>query len=262
MKWGPVSTALALGAVVLSACSEKTVAPITAPTPDVLKSGFEFLTPETQALQNDPFENPAMLWVDRGQILFNAANGAPSCASCHSPESLQSAALNYPQIPARSDAVVNMEGRINMCRTDHQNKAAWTYESDALLALTSYVANLSKGQPRALTLTPQLQAAYTRGENYFFTRRGQMNLSCAQCHNAHWGQKLRGDTISQGHPTGFPAYRFEWEGVGSLHRRLSDCDKGVRAQSKALGSQDYLDLEVYLAVRAGGLAMESPAVRR
>lgn len=246
----------------LCACGSTIDAP--APTPEVLKSGFEFLTAETQALQNDPFENPAMLWVDRGEALFNSSDNAPSCASCHSGDNLpvNDAALNYPSIDKSSGELINLEGRINLCRIEHQKERPLDYESENLLALTSYVTSQSKGQARELTLTSKLQAAYDRGEDYFFARRGQMNLSCAQCHNAHWGKKLRGDTISQGHPNGFPAYRFEWESVGSLHRRLSDCDMGVRAEPKELGSQDYLDLEVYLAVRAGSLPMETPAVRR
>ena len=249
-------------ALFVSACGPQASAPDPAPTPEVLKSGFEFLTPETQALQNDSFENPAMLWVDRGEALFTEGQNGPSCESCHSGNSLQIAALNYPQIDESSGELINLEGRINLCRIRHQDKPALDYESDDLLGLTSFVASQSKGLARNLTLTPKLQQAYDRGLDYYFTRRGQMNLSCAQCHDAHWGQKLRGDTISQGHPNGFPAYRFEWEAAGSLHRRLSDCDIGVRAKPHELGSSQYLDLEVYLAVRAGGLAMEAPAVRR
>ena len=94
------------------------------------------------------------------------------------------------------------------------------------------------------------------------TRRGQLNFSCQQCHDETWGKRLRGDTISQGHGNGFPAYRFEWEGFGSLHRRLYDCDTGVRAEPFPLGSQTYVDLEYYLAIRASGLPVESPGIRR
>jgi sulfur-oxidizing protein SoxA len=194
-------------------------------------SGYDFLTPQTQALQDDPFENPAMLWVDRGERLFRSTENGSSCANCHSGEnnSFALAATRYPQVNAIGE-VVNLEGRINLCRVEQQNLSLLPYESDALLALTSYVAHQAKGHPRELAMTEELQAAAARGEAYFFTRRGQMNLSCAQCHNDNWGKKLRGDTISQGQPTGFPTYRFEWDGVGSLHRRLSDCDKGVRAE--------------------------------
>ena len=103
---------------------------------------------------------------------------------------------------------------------------------------------------------------YRRGEDYFFTRRGQYNLACNQCHNDNWGRQLRGDTISQGHGTAFPGYRFEWQSLGSLQRRLRDCDAGVRAEPLAYGSDDYLAVELYLAKRAEGLPIEVPGVRR
>ena len=228
-----------------------------------VKSGYDFLTPQTRALQDDPFENPAMLWVDRGGRLFSSTENGSSCANCHSGEnnSFALAATRYPKIKSTGE-VINLEGRINLCRVEQQNLSPLPYESDALLALTSYVAHQAKGQPRRLKMTEELQTAAARGEDYFFMRRGQMNLSCAQCHNDNWGKKLRGDTISQGQPTGFPTYRFEWDSIGSLHRRLSDCDKGVRAEPYELGSDEYLDLEVYLAVRAGELPIEAPAIRR
>jgi sulfur-oxidizing protein SoxA len=89
-----------------------------------------------------------------------------------------------------------------------------------------------------------------------------LNLACAQCHDDSWGRKLRGDTISQGHPTGFPVYRIEWQTLGSLQRRLRACQLGVRAEVLDFGAPEYLDLELYLAARAEGLAIETPAVRR
>ncbi len=234
-------------------------------SPDEIRSGTAFLTPETQALQNDSFGNPGYLWVDRGEALFSAPAGeAPACASCHSePETaLDGAAARYPSIDKASGVMVNIEGRINLCRERHQDQPDLAYESDELLSLTAYVSSLSNGAPRQVELTTATRPYFERGEQYFFTRRGQLNLACSQCHNEHWGQKLRGDTISQGHGNGFPTYRFEWQALGSLHRRFHDCDKGVRAEPRALGSEEYVALEYYLAHRSGGLPIETPSVRR
>ena len=111
-------------------------------------------------------------------------------------------------------------------------------------------------------LTPENEAQFKRGRAYFYTRRGQLNLSCSNCHNQNWGKQLRGDTISQGHGNGFPAYRFEWQNIGSLHRRFRDCDMGVRAEPLPYGSATYIALELYLAERSKGLTVETPAVRR
>ncbi len=232
---------------------------------DEKRSGYSFLTPDTQALQDDDFANPGYLWVDRGEALFHEASaGGPSCGSCHEGETghLKGVAARYPAMDRQSDTLVNLEGRINLCRTRHQNAPALDYESDGLLALTAYVASLSRGMPLSVSVSEQTRSFYTQGEVYFFTRRGQLNLACSQCHNENWGKRLRGDTISQGHGTGFPAYRLEWQTLGSLHRRLYDCDAGVRAEPKDLGSPVYTALEYYLAVRASGLTVEAPGVRR
>ena len=103
---------------------------------------------------------------------------------------------------------------------------------------------------------------YEAGKAFYQRRQGQLNLACTQCPDGLVGQKLRGDTISYGIGTGYPAYRLEWNGLGSLHRRLRACSLGVRARQFDYGSDDYLALELYLAVRAKGLALEAPGLRR
>jgi len=226
------------------------------------RSGYTFLTAETQALQDDDFANPGYLWVDKGAAHF--AEGKAACASCHGAngEALKGAAVSYPKIDAASGQLINLEQRINICRDKHQEMPELLYESDDLLALTSYVANLSRGLPVSVETSGKASKHYENGKAYFFKRRGQLNLACSTCHDDHWGGKLRGDTISQGHGNGFPAYRLEWQSLGSLHRRFQDCDTGVRAEPLVAGSQDYVDLELYLASRAEGLEIETPAVRR
>ena len=253
------------GAFLLVACGSENVSipeKTNGSPPKTMVSGFEFLTESTQAQQKDSFENPGYFWVDQGQKLFTQApaNGA-SCAACHE-SGLEGVAASYPALDEQSGQLINLEGRINLCRSRHQNAEPFEYESEDLLALTSYVANQSAGTPINVEVSPETEENYRNGEEYFFTRRGQFNLSCDQCHNQNWGKKLRGDTISQGHVNGFPAYRFEWQTLGSLHRRLHDCDTGVRAQPFPLGSQTYIDLEYYLAVRSSGLEIETPAIRR
>ena len=101
-----------------------------------------------------------------------------------------------------------------------------------------------------------------RGKTLFYTRIGQMNLACTQCHDRNFGRKLLNDTVSQGHGNGYPGYRVEWQTMGSLHRRLRACFFGVRAEVPAAGSQDLLDLELFLGWRAQGLKVEVPGVRR
>ncbi len=231
-------------------------------TPDTLVSGYAFLTAETQALQDDDFANPGFLWVDQGEKLFNDAIGAAaSCASCHG-EGLAGVAATYPKVDERSGRLLNLEGRINMCRTRHQNLAPLDYESDELLSLSAFIANQSRGHPISVSVTGAAQSHFENGRRYFSTKRGQFNFSCHQCHTENWGKHLRGDTISQGHGNGFPAYRLEWQKLGSLQRRLRDCDIGVRAEPLPFGDQTYVDVELFLASRGATLIGESPAVRR
>ena len=100
-----------------------------------------------------------------------------------------------------------------------------------------------------------------RGRRLFEERRGQLDLSCAQCHDNNAGRRLAGSVIPQGHPTGYPLYRLEWQGLGSLQRRLRNCMAGVRSEPYAYGSAEYVDLELFLMSRADGMALETPAVR-
>jgi sulfur-oxidizing protein SoxA len=100
-----------------------------------------------------------------------------------------------------------------------------------------------------------------RGERLWQQRLGQLNLACVHCHDQRAGQRLGGALIPQGHPTGVPAYRLEWQGMGSLERRLRSCLVGVRAEPFAPGSDEWLALELHLVNRAAGMAVEGAAIR-
>jgi sulfur-oxidizing protein SoxA len=230
-----------------------------------ITSGSAFLSPDLRRQQDDPTRNPAWFWVEQGQELFSRKPGASqACSQCHAePEkSLRGAATHYPRVDAGTGQLLNLEGRIEQCRVERQKQPAFGYESGELLALTAYVASLSRGLPMDVETRGPAQPFYDAGRAFFERRQGQLNLSCKQCHDGLVGQKLRGDTISHGAGTGYPAYRLEWNGVGSLHRRLRACSLGVRATQFDYGAPEYLALELYLAGRARGLPIETPAMRR
>jgi len=229
-------------------------------------SGYEFQSEDTRALQDDPFANPGMLWVDQGQSLWRSSPSpdAPSCGSCHddSGESLRGVAARYPAYDAESESLLNLEGRINRCREKHQQQSPYPYESVELLSLTAYVAHQSNGMAIDVSIEGSARPFFASGQAYFYERRGQMNLACHHCHERYVGRMLRGDRLSQGQPTGYPAYRLEWQTLGSLHRRLRFCNLGVRAEPFPAGAPDYVNLELFLAWRARGLEVDAPAVRR
>jgi sulfur-oxidizing protein SoxA len=116
--------------------------------------------------------------------------------------------------------------------------------------------------PMNVTIDSGGAAHFERGRTRYYQRLGQMNLSCAQCHDRNWGRTLLHETISQGHGTGWPGYRLEWQAMGSLERRLRACYSGLRAEMPEYGAPELLDLELFLAWRSNGLAIEAPGVRR
>ena len=221
---------------------------------------------DLRTMQADDFANPGMLWVEKGEKLWNARAGAKeqACATCHQDAgtSMRGAAARYPVIDAQSKQLLNLEGRINQCRSQRQGAAALPYESEELLALTAYVAHQSRGMPVKVSIAAAAQPHFERGRTLYQTRIGQMNLACMHCHEWNAGKRLLAETISQGHGNAYPAYRLEWQSAGSLHRRLRACYFGVRAEMPPPGAQELLDLELFLAWRAQGLAVETPGVRR
>ena len=229
------------------------------------RSGYEFMGRETRAMQDDDTANPALLWVLEGEALWGRKAGAAAraCADCHAEArtSMKGVAARHPAFDAARGRPVNLEQRINACRTDRQQAPALAYESRELLALTVYVARQSRGMPIAVAADGPMQPFLEAGRATFYRRQGQLNLACTQCHDGLWGKKLVGNTIPQAHPTGYPLYRLEWQGVGSLHRRLRNCMIGVRAEPYAFGSPEFVDLELYLMWRARGMKLETPAVR-
>jgi sulfur-oxidizing protein SoxA len=231
-----------------------------------LKSGIEFASDDLRRLQADDFANPGMLWVVRGEKLWSepAGKGAKSCASCHQDarKSMKGVAARYPRVDPGAARLINLEGRINLCRARNQQAEELEYESDGLLALTAYVAHQSRGARVAVALDMQNRRNFEHGRELFFTRIGQLNLACTHCHDWNWGKKLAAETISQGHGSAYPAYRLEWQAVGSLQRRIRACYSGVRAEMPPYGAQELLDLELYLAWRGNGLPVEAPGARR
>ena len=186
-----------------------------------------------------------------------------ACVACHADSGRwQSAATRYPAFDTGLQKVIPLETRINECRTRYQKLPTLEWESQPLLALTAFVANQSKGQEIAITETADNAASLERGKAYYQQRKGQLNLACRHCHELNPGRMLRGDRLSEGLPTGYPAYKLEWQTLGSLQRRLRNCDIGVRAEPHDFGSQTYADLSLYLKLRANGLSIDTPAVRR
>ena len=172
-------------------------------------------------------------------------------------------AARYPAYDPASGRPIDLEQRINLCRTERQGAPPIPRESRDLLALTVYVARQSRGQPIADlgALDFRLGPFIAAGRALYERRQGQLDLACAQCHDDNWGKSLAGNPVPQAHPTGYPIYRLEWQSLGSLQRRLRNCLVGMRAEPYPYGAPEYVDLALYLTWRARGLPVETPAVR-
>jgi len=238
--------------------------PAAAPA-DERRSGSDFMSAETRAMQKDDTANPAMLWVQDGAALWSRKPSAEgkACADCHgdAATSMKGVAARYPAFDAEQRRPVDLATRINICREKHQGAEPFAAESDSLLGLTAWLGLQSRGQPITPDPDPRAEPFREAGRRLYEQRIGQLNFSCAQCHDDNAGKRLAGSVIPEAHPTGYPIYRLEWQGMGSLQRRLRNCMTGVRAEPFAYGAAEMIELELFLMSRAAGMTVETPGVR-
>jgi sulfur-oxidizing protein SoxA len=102
---------------------------------------------------------------------------------------------------------------------------------------------------------------YEKGKAFYFQRRGLLDMACSNCHVDNAGNMIRANLLTQGQSNGFPLYRLKWNGVGSIHRRFRGCNSQVRSTPYAYGSDEYVNLELFVGSRGMGLPVETPAVR-
>lgn len=230
------------------------------------RSGLDYQGEDIRRLQGDDFANPAMLWVERGAAVWRRSQGAAgkSCADCHgaAERSMRGVAVRLPAWDQRLRRVSTLEARVGACMVREQGAPEPEPESADLVGLLAYLALQSRGQPLRVSIEGPAQPVFERGRALYARRMGQMNLACAHCHDMNAGKTLLAETVSQGQPTAWPAYRMEWQAAGTLERRLRACFLGVRAEMPAYRDEDLVALQLYLAWRAQGLPLEAPGVRR
>ena len=229
---------------------------------DVLRSGWTFRRDETQALQMDDFDNPAFVFVDQGIDLFNKKDGTvgKACASCHS--DLQKFAGLRASMPiVRDGAVLSMEELVNGCRTERMGAEPWKWSSTSMTAVTALIGLQSRGMPINVKIDGEASPHWKTGKELYYTRVGQLDMSCANCHEENYGNMIRADHLSQGQINGFPTYRLKNAKLNSIHARFKGCMKNIRATPYKEGSDEFKALELYLASRANGLSVETPSVR-
>jgi sulfur-oxidizing protein SoxA len=234
------------------------------PFPEIV-SGYWFRTKETRAIQDDDFNNPGFFGVEEGERLWSKPDGAAakSCASCHqdAAASMRGVGATMPKWSDKLDKPVNLEQQINICRGERMGAAPWSFGSAELTAMTTYVRYQSRGMPVSPRTDGPMTPWFARGKALYSTRVGELDLSCANCHDTNYGKYLRADFLSQGQTNGFPVYRLREQRLVPLHERMEGCVYDVRGIPYPPLSDDAVALELYLAWRGAGLPVETPAVR-
>ncbi len=230
-------------------------------------SGWHYRTPETRALETDTFQNPGYLGIEQGEEIWNTVEGTEgkSCASCHgdASESMASVGATFPKWHEKMSKPVNVELQINYCRTENMGAEAYKFDKGGQKPLTAYIKNQSLGKPVEVDLTAgKMQAWFDKGKETYYKRTGQLDLSCASCHEKNNGNYIRADHLSQGNVNGFPTYRLKQNKLISLHNRFRGCIRDTRAEFPAAFSDELMGLEVYVTWRGTGLSVETPAVRQ
>ncbi|WP_316013535.1 sulfur oxidation c-type cytochrome SoxA [Roseobacter sp. HKCCA0434] len=227
-------------------------------------SGWVFRSDETQALQMDDFENPGMIFVDNAIELWNTVEGSAgeSCASCHGdPESMAGVRAVYPKWNEEAEEVRTIAVQVDACRTENMGAEPLGYDSAQMLQMEALLASVSRGMPVDVAIDGPAADMYERGRELYYTRTGQLELSCANCHEDNYGNYIRADHLSQGQINGFPVYRLKNARLNGVHSRFRGCVRDTRAETYAVGSPDFVALELYVASRGNGLSVEGPSVR-
>lgn len=257
----------ALGAALAAAAAAASaqLRPEGAPPGEGPISGYWFASPETRAVQDDPFSNPGLLHVERGAMRWaeRAGGAGNSCADCHGGgAAMRGVGAAYPRIDPETGALVNLGQRIDLCRARRMDAEPFGSGSAARLELETWLMAQSAGLPLDVGIDGAAAPYFERGKALYRRRVGQMDLACAMCHDERAGQLLRAERISQGHISGFPAYMMRWGATVGVHRRFQFCNEQARAEPLPLDHPDYNALQLYVAWRGAGLPVETPAVRR
>ena len=229
-----------------------------------IRSGWTFRSPETQKLQMDDFENPGMIFADDARVAWNTVEGeaGESCASCHGePEDLAGVRAVYPKWNEEAGEVRTLAMQIDACRTEQMQAEAFGMDSGPMLNMEALLASVSRGFPVNVAIDGPAQEMWEKGREIYYTRFGQLDLSCANCHEDNYDNLIRADHLSQGQINGFPTYRLKNARLNGVQGRFRGCIRDTRAQTFAVGSEEFIALELYVASRGNGLSVEGPSVR-
>jgi L-cysteine S-thiosulfotransferase len=228
-------------------------------------SGYDYLLPEMQEMQDDEFGNPGMIAVDAGAALFSKpGENNKSCASCHGDGGSKLDIKNIARYPVYSIELkkpITLRGQILICQNEQIGGPTLEYASEKALQLEAFVRRLAVGETINVDVSGAMSPYYDAGKKLFHTRWGQVDIACHQCHDYHAGRTFRGQILSQGQSNAFPGYRYTAGKVVGTHERITGCLTNLRAEPYPIGSEEYINFEVYMNSRSNGLQIETPGIR-
>ena len=202
--------------------------------------------------------------IDRGKQMFATPfKNGKTYGDCF-PDKGIGIRQNYPYFDDKTGEVITLELALNRCR-ETNGEEPFSYVKDEMASLTAYMAFTSRGKPFDIKIPndPRALAAYQKGEEYFYGRRGQLNFSCASCHVQNPGNHIRTEVLAPalGIVAAMPIYRSEWNGMGTMSRRLVTCNSQVRGVPLKPQDELYRDVEYYLSYMSNGLPISGPGAR-
>jgi sulfur-oxidizing protein SoxA len=231
---------------------------------DEVMSGWLFRGTETRAMQADDFDNPGMIFVEQAQDAWMTAEGTEgkSCSSCHNDmDSMAGVKATYPKWNEAAGEVRTLQMQMNDCRTERMGAEAWGYDKGPAINMEAALSSVSRGMPVNVAVDGPAQSTWELGKELYYTRTGQLELSCANCHEDSYGMMIRADHLSQGQINGFPVYRLKNTKLNGAHSRFKGCVRDTRAETYKPGSAEFVALELYVASRGNGLSVEGPSIR-
>lgn len=231
---------------------------------DEILSGWRFRSDETQTMQMDDFDNPGMIFVEAAMEDWATPIGTEgkACADCHGDvEDMAGVKAVYPKWNEAAGEVRTIQMQMNDCRENRMGAEPLKYDHKDAVAMEALLASVSRGMPVSVAIDGPGQSTWEMGKELYYTRTGQLDLSCASCHEANYGNMIRADHLSQGQINGFPTYRLKNAKLNGVHSRFKGCVRDTRAETYKPGSAEFVALEMYVASRGNGLSVEGPSVR-
>jgi L-cysteine S-thiosulfotransferase len=206
---------------------------------------------------------PFSVDMEEGKKLWETPfKNGKTFAACF-PNKAKNVAGKYPYFDDKAERVVTFENAINDCLKAN-DEAEMKYGSREMGLLTAHAKSLSDGSKVDVKVKGKgALAAYEKGKQYYYERRGQLNFNCGTCHVNNPGKRTRSEQLSMlpGQASHFPVFR-DGTTLITLQARFKQCAKNTRMPILEYNSEEYNNLEYFMTYMSNGLKMKTPVFRK